>query len=103
MPIWVNRAGKRFGDESFYRDYLPKVRAWDGVAQAQPNFPPYLVFDGNYRDKYPLGTFLPGQDLPEELVARAGTLREARRQAGDRRRGARGHGRPVQPLRGRGR
>src|SRR5204862_2086900 len=28
--IWVNRAGQRFGDESFYRDYLPKTRAWDG-------------------------------------------------------------------------
>ena len=74
--IWVNRAGKRFADESFYRDYLPKVRAWDGVAQDQPNFPPYLVFDGNFREKYPLGTFLPGQDLPEELVARADTLRD---------------------------
>ena len=74
--IWVNRAGRRFGDESFYRDYLPKTRAWDGVAQTQPNFPPYLVFDGNFRAKYPLGTFLPGQDLPEELVARGGTLRE---------------------------
>jgi 3-oxosteroid 1-dehydrogenase len=73
--IWVNRAGKRFGDESFYRDYLPKTRAWDGVLQAQPNFPPYLVFDTSFRDKYPLGTFLPGQDLPKALVARADTLR----------------------------
>ena len=74
--IWVNRAGRRFADESFYRDYLPKTRAWDGVLQEQPNFPPYLVFDGNYREKYPLGTFLPGQDLPESLVARADTLRD---------------------------
>ena len=74
--IWVNRAGQRFADESFYRDYLPRVRAWDGVTQTQPNFPPYLVFDSNYREKYPLGTFLPGQDLPEELVQRAGTLEE---------------------------
>jgi hypothetical protein len=74
--IWVNRAGRRFADESFYRDYLPRARAWDGVLQDQPNYPPYLVFDGNFRDKYPLGTFLPGQDLPPELVARASTLRE---------------------------
>ncbi len=74
--IWVNRAGQRFADESFYRDYLPKVRAWDGVTQTQPNFPPYLVFDSSYRAKYPLGTFLPVQDLPEELVARGETLRE---------------------------
>jgi 3-oxosteroid 1-dehydrogenase len=74
--IWVNRAGKRFGDESFYRDYLPKARAWDGVTQTQPNYPPYLVFDSNYKSKYPLGTFLPMQDLPEDFAARANTLRE---------------------------
>lgn len=73
--IWVNKAGKRFGDESFYRDYLPKTRAWDGVTQSQPNFPPYLIFDSNFREKYPLGTFLPVQDLPESLVARDATLR----------------------------
>ncbi len=73
--IWVNQAGQRFADESFYRDYLPKTRAWDGVTQTQPNFPPYLIFDANFRSKYPLGSFLPVQDLPEQLVARADTLR----------------------------
>jgi 3-oxosteroid 1-dehydrogenase len=46
------------------------------VAQRQPNFPPYLIFDGNYRAKYPLGTFMPGQKLPEELVASADSLRD---------------------------
>jgi 3-oxosteroid 1-dehydrogenase len=74
--IWVNRAGQRFGDESFYRDYLPKTRAWDGTAQTQPNFPPYLVFDSNFREKYPLGTFLPGQEIPETVAVNAPTLRE---------------------------
>jgi len=74
--IWVNAAGKRFGDESFYKDYGPKTHEWDGVKQQQPNFPPFLIFDSNYREKYPLGRFLPTQDLPESLVARAPTLRE---------------------------
>ena len=74
--IWVNRKGERIGDESFYRDYLPRVREWDGTTQTQPNFPPFLIFDSNFREKYPLGTFLPGMDMPEELVARAPTLRE---------------------------
>jgi 3-oxosteroid 1-dehydrogenase len=73
--IWVNRAGRRFADESFYRDYLPRAREWDGVRQEQPNFPPYLIFDSNYREKYPFGTFLPVQELPETLVARADSLR----------------------------
>ncbi len=80
--IWVNAAGKRFADESFYKDYLPKVRAWDGVHQTQNNFPPYLIFDSNYREKYPLGTFLPPQELPTALVARANTLRELAAQLG---------------------
>jgi 3-oxosteroid 1-dehydrogenase len=74
--IWVNKAGRRFADESFYRDYLPKTRLWDGLTQTQPNFPPYLIFDAAFREKYPLGTFLPGMELPETLVARAETLRE---------------------------
>jgi 3-oxosteroid 1-dehydrogenase len=74
--IWVNAAGQRFADESFYKDYGPKTHAWDGINQTQPNFPPYLIFDSNYREKYPLGRFLPSQDLPSELVARASTLRE---------------------------
>jgi len=73
--IWVNRAGRRFGDESFYRDYLPRTRLWDGTSQTQPNFPPYLVFDSQFREKHPLGSFVPGQPLPEELVARDETLR----------------------------
>lgn len=74
--LWVNKAGERFCDESFYRDYLPRTRAWDGTAQEHPNFPPYLIFDGNYRDKYSLASYLPGQKLPEEMVASASTPTE---------------------------
>jgi 3-oxosteroid 1-dehydrogenase len=74
--IWVNKRGQRFADESFYRDYLPKTREWDGVKQEHPNFPPYLVFDSNFREKYPLGTILPVQDFPDGLVEKADTLRE---------------------------
>ncbi len=79
--IWVNRAGQRFADESFYRDYLPKTRAWDGVKQTQPNFPPFLIFDSQCREKYPLGTFLPGQPLPD-WIKRADTLQELGAQLG---------------------
>jgi 3-oxosteroid 1-dehydrogenase len=74
--LWVNRAGKRFADESFYRDYLPKTRQWSGLTQTQPNFPPFLIFDQNFRDKYALGTFLPAMELPEQMVMRAQSLRE---------------------------
>ncbi len=73
--IWVNRAGQRFCDESFYKDYQPRLRAWDGQKQALPNQPPFLIFDQSYRDRYPLGSFMPGQPLPEELVTQADTPR----------------------------
>ena len=68
--IWVNQKGERFCDESFYKDYQPRLRHWDGKKQTQPNLPPFLIFDENYRERYPLGSFMPGQPLPEELVVR---------------------------------
>ncbi|HTJ42371.1 MAG TPA: FAD-binding protein [Kofleriaceae bacterium] len=74
--LWVNRAGVRFGDESFYREYLPKVHAWDGVTQDHPNYPPFLIFDQQYRDKYAFATYLPGMDVPDEVLPRASSLRE---------------------------
>ena len=74
--MWVNAAGERFCNESFYKEYLPRVRDWDGVKQEQPNYPPFLIFDQNYRDKYSLATYMPGQEIPEELAARADTPRE---------------------------
>jgi len=73
--IWVNRAGERFCDESFYKDYQPRLRRWDGQKQTMPNLPPFLIFDQNYRDRYPLGSFMPGQPLPEELVVQADSPR----------------------------
>ncbi len=74
--IWVNRAGNRFGDESFYRDYLPRTRDWNGTTQSQPNYPPFMIFDQNYRDKYAFATYLPGMDVPDEVLDRADTLAE---------------------------
>jgi succinate dehydrogenase/fumarate reductase flavoprotein subunit len=71
--ILVNRDGERFCDESFYKDYQPRARSWDGRTQRMPNMPPFLIFDQNYRDRYPLGSFMPGMELPEELVTRADT------------------------------
>ena len=74
--IWVNRAGQRFCDESFYKQYQAPARSWDGLKQEQPNYPPFLVFDQSYRDRYPLGSFMPGQPLPDDLVVQADSLRE---------------------------
>jgi 3-oxosteroid 1-dehydrogenase len=73
--ILVNRAGERFCDESFYKDYNPRARTWDGHQQKLPNQPAFLILDQNYRDRYPLGTFMPGMEIPEELALRADTPR----------------------------
>lgn len=80
--LWVNRAGRRFCDESFYRQYLPEVHAWDGVRQEHPNFPPYLIFDQNYRDKYAFATYLPGMEVPDEVLERADTPQELGKKLG---------------------
>ena len=71
--LWVNADGKRFCDESFYRQYLPTVHSWDGERQQHPNFPPYLVFDAQYRSKYFFATFLPGQPIADGMVQQADT------------------------------
>lgn len=74
--IWINKYGERFCDESFYKEFQPRIRYWDGKKQEQPNTDIYLVFDGNYRERYPLGSFMPGQPLPEGMAIVADSLRE---------------------------
>jgi 3-oxosteroid 1-dehydrogenase len=74
--IVVNRAGQRFCDESFYKDGNPRVRAWDGHKQDTPNLPSFMIFDSNYRERYPVGSFMPGQSLPEGFVEQADSPRE---------------------------
>lgn len=74
--IVVNRSGKRFGNESFYRDLLFKVDAIEGSTQTHPNYPCWAIFDSQAREKYPFGTVMPGQPLPEGFGATAQTLAE---------------------------
>ena len=74
--IVVNRQGDRFCDESFYKDAQTRQRYWDASTQSQPNWPAFLIFDSDYRARYPVGSFLPGQALPDALVERANTSRE---------------------------
>ncbi len=74
--IWVNGRGERFCDESFYKDYQPRIRQLDGRTQSHENRDVYLIIDGNYRERYPLGSFMPGMEIPEELAKKADTPRE---------------------------
>lgn len=72
----VNRAGRRFADEAFYRSVYFALDVFDGGTQTQPNFPCWVVFDSQARAKYPFGSLMPGQELPEGFGVKAGSLAE---------------------------
>lgn len=74
--IVVNRAGKRFGNEAFYRSFYYKIDQIEGADQTHPNFPCWVVIDSQVLEKYPFGSIMPGSDWPEGLGASAPTLRE---------------------------
>jgi 3-oxosteroid 1-dehydrogenase len=70
----VNRAGRRFANEAFYRSLYYALDIIDGNTQTHPNFPCWLVLDSQAREKYPLASIMPGQDLPEAVGVKADTL-----------------------------
>lgn len=74
--IVVNQRGRRFGNEAFYRQFYYALDLIDGATQTHPNFPCWLVIDSQARDKYPLGSVTPGQDLPEGFGVKAASLGE---------------------------
>lgn len=78
----VNRAGKRFSNEAFYRSVYFALDVIDGGSQTHPNFPCWVVFDSQARAKYPFGSLMPGQDFPEGFGAKADSLGELARLTG---------------------
>ncbi|GAA3885931.1 FAD-binding protein [Leifsonia kafniensis] len=74
--VVVNRAGARFGDESFFHSYAAALYTFDGDKQEFPNWPAWLVFDESFRTKYPLGPIAAGVELPEGMAVQASSLRE---------------------------
>jgi 3-oxosteroid 1-dehydrogenase len=74
--IVVNRMGKRFADESFYRSISFALDFIDGGNQTHPNFPCWAIFDGQAREKYPFGSVMAGQDLPEGMAVKADSIAE---------------------------
>jgi 3-oxosteroid 1-dehydrogenase len=74
--IVVNRKGKRFGNEAFYRSFYYMIDVIDGGNQTHPNFPCWAIVDSQMREKYPFGSIMPGQDWPEGLGVKANTIAE---------------------------
>jgi succinate dehydrogenase/fumarate reductase flavoprotein subunit len=72
--IMVNRAGQRFCNEANnYSSLAGAFHQFDPATFDYPNLPAFLVFDQQYRARYPLGPVMPGMDLPD-WVARADSL-----------------------------
>ncbi len=80
--IVVNRAGRRFGNEAFYRSFYYKIDVIDGGDQTHPNFPCWVVIDSQVLEKYPFASLTPGQDWPEGFGAKAQTLGDLARKIG---------------------
>lgn len=74
--IVVNRKGQRFANEAFYRSVYFALDEIDGMTQSYKNFPCWIMMDSQCRQKYPFGSVMPGQELPEELAVSADTLAE---------------------------
>jgi len=74
--ILVNKQGHRFADESFYRAFMTAVRTFDGKTQSYPNWPCFIIFDQNHRDKYPFCAIGPGKPLPEGFAVKADSIGE---------------------------
>jgi hypothetical protein len=72
--VLVNRAGKRFCNEANnYSSLAGAFHVFDPATYDYPNLPAYLVFDAQYRARYPLGPVMPGAALPD-WVAEAESL-----------------------------
>jgi 3-oxosteroid 1-dehydrogenase len=74
--IVVNRKGKRFGNEAFYRSFYYLIDIIDGGNQTHPNFPCWAIIDSQAREKYPFGGIMPGQDWPKGLGIIADSVAE---------------------------
>ncbi|MGN6495954.1 MAG: FAD-dependent oxidoreductase [Tsuneonella sp.] len=73
--IMVNRQGKRFCNEAAnYSALAGAFHRFDPQSYDYENIPAWLVFDGQYRARYPLDTIMPGAELPPEWVVTAETL-----------------------------
>ena len=71
MPhtILVNKAGDRFCNEANnYSSLAGAFHVFDPATYDYPNLPAFLIFDHQYRQRYPLASVMPGAELPDWIV-----------------------------------
>lgn len=77
----VNRAGKRFADESFFQGIVPTLRQFDTFKHEYPNLPCYLIFDRQYLNQFSFGNRPVGAPVPE-TIPRADNLPDLAKKLG---------------------
>jgi 3-oxosteroid 1-dehydrogenase len=60
----VNKAGKRFADESYFQSVVPALRTFDTLTHSYANLPCYLIFDEQYASSYSLAHLPVGAKVP---------------------------------------
>ena len=67
--LMVNRAGKRFCNEAInYSSLAGAFHQFDPASYDYPNNPAWLVFDAQYRARYPVGPVMPFDALPDWVI-----------------------------------
>jgi 3-oxosteroid 1-dehydrogenase len=69
----VNRAGRRFADETFFQGMVPELRRFDAMSHDHPNLPAYLIFDSQYLKRFSFANLPVGSPVPR-AVPRDDTL-----------------------------
>jgi 3-oxosteroid 1-dehydrogenase len=68
--IMVNAAGKRFCNEANnYASLAGAFHAFDPATYNYSNLPCFLIFDHQYRQRYPVASLMPGDALPDWIVS----------------------------------
>ena len=99
--IMVDRFGERFVNEAAnYNDMQKAFFSFDANEYSTRHLPCWVVFDRQYRSRYPVVTGRPGDPDPEWLLVHE-TLEGLAGKARDRPRRAGRDGRALEPLRGR--
>jgi 3-oxosteroid 1-dehydrogenase len=80
--IVVNRRGRRFANEAFYRSVYFGLEEVDGMTQEYKNYPCWIITDSQAREKYPFGSVMPGEKMPEGLGVSAESLEELAQKTG---------------------
>ena len=64
--LMINKSGKRFCNEATnYSAMAGAFHFFDPIEYGYPNLPAWIIFDSNFREKYPFSNVMPGMEDPD--------------------------------------